>query len=113
MVQQLDTDPQRPRAAIICTHAASMICIGRVLTGKMPSDLTEDDFRCGTCALSRFDRRTGQERQSNTAVGLWNDNEPDEIPHIDWKEGRGIAGGWDCTVNGDCSHLSGGEERTW
>jgi transcription factor C subunit 7 len=25
----------------------------------------------------------------------------------------GVGGGWECTVNGDCSFLSGGEERGW
>ena len=111
MILALDQDPRSPRAVIICTHAASMICIGRTLTGQVPSDMTEEDFRCGTCALSRFERR--HSKTSTQGVGLWDEREPDAIPQLDWRDGKGVAGGWDCTVNGDCSFLRGGEERTW
>ena len=31
----------------------------------------------------------------------------------DWKDGKGIGGGWDCLVNGDTSFLSAGAERGW
>ena len=36
-----------------------------------------------------------------------------DVPQIDWRAGKGVAGGWDCVLNGDCSHLEGGEERGW
>ena len=115
-IQALDSDPRQPRALLICTHAAAMICMGRTLTGRMPSDATEQDFRCGTCALSRFDRRkrsSESETKFGQGIGLWNDEEPEAIPQLDWKNGKGVGGGWDCSVNGDCSFLTGGEERTW
>ena len=35
------------------------------------------------------------------------------VPKMDWRSGKGVAGGWDCVINGDCKHLEGGEERGW
>ena len=99
-----------PTALLLCTHAAAMIAIGRVLTGAAPADDAADDFRCFTCALSRFERRG---RGAAVRVpGAWSAARPDEIPAVVW-EGMGIGGGWVCVRNGDCSFLSGGEERGW
>jgi len=36
-----------------------------------------------------------------------------DIPRVEGRGGRGVGGGWDLTVSGDCSFLSGGEERGW
>jgi len=113
-----------PTALLLCTHAAAMIAIGRVLTGAAPADDAADDFRCFTCALSRFERRGrgaavrvpgAAVRVPGAAVrmpGAWSAARPDEIPAVEW-EGCGIGGGWECVRNGDCSFLSGGEERGW
>ena len=110
MIRALDNDPKQPRAVLLCTHAAGMICIGRVLTGRMPSDPTEEDFKCGTCALSRFDRRRALEKSPTT-------RRPDTTlkarSNLKWHGGRDLLVEWDCTVNGDCSFLTGGEERPW
>lgn len=85
----------------------------------MPSDPNEEDFRPFTCGISKFLRRQdggGVDRGSFGArnvedVEKW---EPGmEIPDVKWMEGKGVAGGWDCILNGDCSHLDGGEERGW
>lgn len=81
---------------LICGHAAQIICSGRVLTGDMPDDPDEEDFKCFTCGISQFQRR-----------GVSNHSEG-----ADWK-GRGVAGGWECVANSWCGHLSGGEERGW
>ncbi|KAK7525865.1 histidine phosphatase superfamily [Phyllosticta citriasiana] len=110
IIEELDADPRGPRTLLICTHAASMIAIGRTLTGRMPPDEGEEDFKCFTCALSRFDRR-GTAGQID--VERWDVSKPHDIPRVPWRDGRGVGGGWDCTVNGDCSFLSGGEERGW
>ncbi|KAF2834076.1 phosphoglycerate mutase-like protein [Patellaria atrata CBS 101060] len=91
VIEALDNDPRAPRALLVCTHAASMIALGRVLTGRMPeAGWEEREFGCGTCALSRFERRDG----GSVA-------------------GRGVGGGWVCTRNGECGFLRGGEERGW
>jgi len=119
VIEALDNDPEAPRALLICTHAASMICVGRVLTGRMPEDVNEEDFRCGTCALSQFVRRKregkelGGEVEGEVEVDVWDKSAPERIPKVHWEDGRGVKGGWDCVINGDCSFLSGGEERTW
>lgn len=110
IIEQADKDAN-VNAIIICTHAAGMIALGRALTGRLPEDPCEEDFRCGTCSLSRFDRRSNAE--AVTPVKPWSAGDPDKVPLVDWRDGKGVQGGWDCTVNGDCSFLSGGEERTW
>jgi len=47
------------RAILLCSHAATVIAAGRVLTGSMPEDVGEDDFRAFTCGLSVY-RRTAR-----------------------------------------------------
>ncbi|KAL1296742.1 hypothetical protein AAFC00_000212 [Neodothiora populina] len=117
IIKRLDEDPKGPKTLLICTHAASMICIGRALTGRLPEDMGEDDFRCFTCALSRFDRRqkptTDRTADSKTEEHSWDPENPEKIPDVNWKNGSGVMGGWDCVMNGDCSFLSQGEERGW
>jgi len=111
IIAELDADPTRPKAVLLSTHAASMIAIGRVLTGTMPEDPSEEDFKCFTCSLSRFERKNKSAKASE--VELWNESAPDNVPDVGWRDGKGVVGGWDCVVNGDCSFLSGGEERGW
>ncbi|RMZ74811.1 hypothetical protein DV737_g5714, partial [Chaetothyriales sp. CBS 132003] len=66
---------------LICGHAAQIIATGRALTGLVPDDYDEEDFRCYTCGISRFVRR-----QPPT--------------------GDGVLGAWDCVGNSDCTHLT-------
>ncbi|RMZ77934.1 hypothetical protein DV738_g4183, partial [Chaetothyriales sp. CBS 135597] len=39
---------------LICGHAAQIIATGRALTGSVPDDYDEEDFRCYTCGISKF-----------------------------------------------------------
>lgn len=103
-------EEKHEKALLICTHAASMIAIGRALTGRMPAEVTEDDFKTFTCGISKFIKREVSQ-EKGPQVENWSSGM--EIPSIDWQEGKGVAGGWDCVVNCDCSHLTGGEERGW
>lgn len=104
-------DREGVRAIAICSHAATIIAIGRVLTGRMPVDVGEEDFKVFCCGLSKFVRRNGVE-EKREEVEVWRGmGEP--IPMIEWRGGKGVGGGWVCEVNGDCSFLSGGEERGW
>lgn len=105
-----DCDREGVEAILICTHAASLIAIGRALTGRMPENIEEEDFRPFTCGLSTFVRRGGGEGVS--PVKEWSGVE-NEIPEVQWRGGKGVQGGWTCTVSGDCSFLKGGEERGW
>lgn len=84
IISSLDADPSGPKTLLICTHAATMICIGRVLTGNMPDDPDEDDFQCYTASLSTYKRKADA-----------------------------ILGVWDCTGNAETGFLSGGPERGW
>ncbi|MCJ1408362.1 hypothetical protein MMC19_002437 [Ptychographa xylographoides] len=102
-------------AIMICTHAATMIAMGRVLTGRMPEDITERDFHAYTCSISKYERKhtadVGRHHDSTAARGGW--AEGDAVPDIGWREGRGVGGGWTCVANAKTSHLSGGGERDW
>lgn len=71
---------------LICFHAAGVIAAGRMLTGRIPSDWSEPDFKCFTAGVSRFVRK---------------------------EDGKGGLGEWTCTMNSGCEHLSQGEERGW
>ncbi|KAH8595805.1 histidine phosphatase superfamily [Bisporella sp. PMI_857] len=99
-------DREGLKTIVLCTHAATLIAIGRVLTGRMPQDIGEEDFHPFTCSLSTFvrkDKGTGNPSITGgqgSKVGSWRD-------------GSGVGGGWNMTVDGDCSFLSGGEERGW
>jgi transcription factor C subunit 7 len=133
-------DKEGVRAILVCTHAAVVIALGRVLTGIMPDNVEVEDFRAFTCGLSVY-RRDAAATKTNSPGQLNGDQgslgmgeiacgntltprrsaEPrpqQQSSHIDrpqspaWR-GRGIAGGWRCIANSDCSHLTGGEERGW
>lgn len=115
LIARADQQPNGPKAILLCTHAAAIIAIGRVLTGRMPEDVGEEDFRCFTCGLSKFVRRRGgsSEPESTKQDRRWSPERPDEIPEVDWRDGKGVSGGWECELNSDCSFLENGEERGW
>lgn len=109
------------KSVLICGHAAPLIAMGRVLTGRMPDDSSEEDFNVFTAGLSVFKRRTaaaditassGQagHQEGQLAEGTRLFRSSGSVPQ--WR-GPGVGGGWDCVVNGDCSFLSGGAERGW
>ncbi|KIW05063.1 hypothetical protein, variant [Verruconis gallopava] len=101
------------KTILICMHAAVMISIGRALTGRMPEDVTEEDFKCFTASLSQYNRRKPYRTARDVpAVDAWDFRQQDKVPRVQW-EGVGVMGGWDCVLNSDCSFLSGGEERGW
>lgn len=104
------SDAEGVEAICICTHAASLIAIGRALVGRMPDSIEEEDFRPFTCGLSVFTRKSSTSQQKN--VEQWQ-GEGNEIPETGWRGGNGVGGGWNLDVSGDCSFLSGGEERGW
>jgi transcription factor C subunit 7 len=88
IVSTLDKEAEQPKTVLLCTHAATMIAAGRVLTGQMPENPDEDDFHCFTAGLSKFVRRSPE-------------------------PGKGVAGNWECELNSETSYLSGGAERGW
>lgn len=79
----------------------------------MPEKEEEEDFKCGTCALSVFQRRKVLDKEEEEVLEEWDERQPDRIPRVGWREGKGVMGGWECVVNGDCSFLTNGEERSW
>lgn len=119
LIAQCDRDGVR--SVLLCSHAAVIIALGRVLTGQMPDNIDVEDFKCFTCGLSVYRRRpgaginpTGRDttaRQAATARGVDHDCKGERA--LDWRGGQGVSGGWDCELNSDCAHLSLGEERGW
>lgn len=113
----LPTEQRTSKAIFICSHAAPLIAIGRVLTGNMPADSSEEDFHVYTAGLSTFRRRGSGPAASKPGKGLLADGtmiaNPDVTVVPEWEGGKGVGGGWDCVMNGDCSFLSGGAERGW
>lgn len=103
-----DCDKAGVKAIVLCTHAATLIAIGRALTGHMPEDVEAEDFRPFTCSLSKFTRRGA----GSGEVQTWSGKDGD-VPYVSWRDGKGVGGGWNLDISGDCSFLSGGEERGW
>lgn len=114
-----ECDRDGVRAILLCSHAAVIIALGRVLTGRMPIDIDAEDFKCFTCGLSAYRRRRGSRpegtdgfvRQATTAHDVDRHGKAGSVPA--WRGGRGVSEGWDCELNSDCRHLSLGEERGW
>ncbi|KAJ0338822.1 hypothetical protein COL922a_005141 [Colletotrichum nupharicola] len=66
IIEQCDAEGKR--AVVLCSHAASIIALGRVLTGNMPENIDVEDFRAFTCGLSMYRRKSpsSSERASET-----------------------------------------------
>ncbi|KAL8680146.1 MAG: hypothetical protein Q9224_000979 [Gallowayella concinna] len=108
MIQELDTHPLNPKSVLICTHAAIIPIIGRILTGNKPKSPTEGDFIPWTASLFTFRRCRVEALDIVSDATLYQ-----ALPTIAWENGVGIGGLWECLANGDCSFLSGGKERGW
>ena len=101
---------KQERTILIATHAAAMIAIGRTLTGRMPDDIAEDDFKTFTAGLSRFVRKS-QPKVPRNILDEWSLTQ--DISVIDWKGGKGVAGGWNCVINSNTDYLKNGPQMTW
>lgn len=112
-----ECDKDGVRTVLLCSHAAVVIALGRVLTGNMPNDISVDDFGAFTCGVSLYRRRKVDVAEIGGVSGAL-DNTPatgadPESSNPNWRGGSGVSGGWECELNSDCSHLSSGEERGW
>ncbi len=108
MICDLDADPRCPTSVLICTHAATLVAIGRVLTGHKPTSVVREDYLAFTASLSIFHRRREESVNASLAPSACG-----TIPDLQWSNGIGIGGGWDCIVNGNCEYLRYGQERGW
>lgn len=97
-------DAEDRRAVVLCTHAAVVITLGRILTGCFPETVDTDDFRAFTCGVSVYRRKLINQ----------DGHGPQVTRNLTAKEpGLKVVGGWTCEANSDCSFLTGGEERGW
>ncbi|PFH58978.1 hypothetical protein XA68_12954 [Ophiocordyceps unilateralis] len=94
------SDAEGARAIVLCTHAAVVIVMGRVLTACVPETIDADDFHAYTCGLTVFrrDEVVDQKYVSET-----------QTPEA----AETLVGGWHCVLDSDCSFLSSGQERGW
>ncbi|KAG5941384.1 hypothetical protein E4U60_007919 [Claviceps pazoutovae] len=129
IVEQCDADGSR--AVVLCTHAAVIIMIGRILTGQFPVKVDSDDFKAYTCGLSVYarsepvvaslvrtetedsfaslnSRRPLSHNEQDTTADMTADTMTDRTADT-----TAVIGGWQCHLNSDCSFLSGGPERGW
>ncbi|CAJ2510027.1 Uu.00g059270.m01.CDS01, partial [Anthostomella pinea] len=88
------SDQEGNKAVLVCSHAAVVITLGRVLTGQLPDDPTVEDFKAHTSGLSIYRRQRVDKQNDITAT----------------TDGA-TQGGWTCEANSDCSFLRCGEER--
>lgn len=51
-------DEEGTRAIVVCSHAAVVILLGRILTGQFPAEMDTEDFKAFTCGLSVYARPT-------------------------------------------------------
>ncbi len=81
----------------------------------MPKDVEERDFGAFTCGLSEFRRRdtTREEEGKEGKEESGKKKNAYEEEKIEWKNGKGIKGGWTCVRNSDCTFLKNGGERGW
>jgi len=89
---------------------------GGSVSGDGPDALPGRDISDSTGVGVAADEPVGPSAPRSAATdGNRGRSIPDEAlagPRIaKWADGRGVGGGFDCLVNCDCSHLSGGEER--
>lgn len=56
------SDAEGHRSVVLCSHAAVVIVLGRVLTGEVPASPDVDDFQAYTCGLSLYQRQQGSQQ---------------------------------------------------
>ncbi|OAQ70392.1 RNA polymerase III transcription initiation factor complex component [Pochonia chlamydosporia 170] len=113
IIQQCDADGTR--AIVLCSHAAVIILIGRILTGVIPDSVDVDDFHAYTCGLSVYNRIPRGAAKGNNNISDSRDDRHSHSPPYSTPDTSKVnmIGGWDCELNSDCSFLSGGAERGW
>ena len=88
----------KPEAILLCSHAANVVAIGRILTGKASSKVSKQDPAAFTCGVSKYVKKV--EEDSNSIKGLS-------------EEDNKVLGIWEIQVDCDCHFLKDGEERGW
>ncbi|KAI0180953.1 phosphoglycerate mutase-like protein [Hypoxylon sp. FL1284] len=75
------SDEEGRKAVVICTHAAVVIALGRVLTGKL-----EHDFGAFTCGLSKY--RRSEPREAGASARASGKAGTNAAPLQTWSEGQ-------------------------
>lgn len=111
-----ECDAKGHRTVILCSHAAVVIALGRVITGDIPETVDVQDFGAFTCGLSKYTRSRvnskADSRQESDTGGLSIARETRDGSSRTTGTTQS-TGNWVCEANSDCSFLSGGEERGW
>ncbi|KAI0603054.1 histidine phosphatase superfamily [Biscogniauxia sp. FL1348] len=117
------SDREGKKAILVCTHAAVIIALGRILTGQLPEDATKEDFGAGKMYDGDAVCGQMQDREARSEANLQADSLCSVDPHpsdpqgpgsaVPWSSGWSAYGGWTCEVDSDCSFLRHGKERGW
>ncbi|GAB0136688.1 hypothetical protein EsDP_00004981 [Epichloe bromicola] len=76
IINQCDADGTR--AVVLCSHAAVIILIGRILTAQVPASVDVDDFHAYTCGLSVYSRTgTGTKATAKDSLASRRDRRPE------------------------------------
>ncbi|QUC19424.1 uncharacterized protein UV8b_03665 [Ustilaginoidea virens] len=109
IIEQCDADGTR--TIVLCSHAAVIILMGRILTGQVPASVDVDDFHAYTCGVSLYSRRKASSATGGRITDDSRHGRDSASSNPDDK--ADVTGNWDCDLNSDCSFLSGGQERGW
>ncbi|KAJ9096078.1 hypothetical protein QFC21_005443 [Naganishia friedmannii] len=93
------------KSVAIFAHAASVIALGRSLTGDKTKEI-----RAG-CATTSFYRRKAPSTSNNAAQPEAKANKTSFHPPANGK--KSTVGCWDCLWDGRADYLTQGEERNW
>lgn len=108
LIRDLDNDPAQPESVLLCTHAASLVALSRVLAGSIPEDPATVDFIAYTSCITRFERHDPVPVQT-----LRTSNTPGPNLTRDWVVDGSLGGSWTCVVNGYGGFLKSGRQRGW
>jgi transcription factor C subunit 7 len=81
---------------VLCTHAAVVIALGRVLTGVMPAHVDEEDFAAYTCGVSVYRRKRRRVEDGDGGGGggaVMQQQQQQQPPRsaAEWGQGRASA----------------------
>ncbi|KAK3692940.1 histidine phosphatase superfamily [Podospora appendiculata] len=100
-----ECDRDGVRAVLLCSHAAVIIALGRVLTGDMPDSIDVEDFRAFTCGLSVYRRRRRRRQRQGFVEG-----------ETAAAAAAAVSGGWDggtAPATGAAAAAAAAAAKTW
>ncbi|KAJ9119872.1 hypothetical protein QFC24_005586 [Naganishia onofrii] len=105
-VNRIEAEYPNVKTVAIFAHAASVIALGRSLTGDRTKEI-----RAG-CATTSFYRRKSTSTSDKSAQPELQSNGTSHST-VNGTKSTGTVGCWDCLWDGRADYLAQGEERNW